>query len=176
MFGRKKKGKGETLRVLDPLAERSGLGPDTVKPACMAIYLAADGPLPLVEWQAEAPGFYIIDLETDNDRLVRAQFTVPHVYFAGSHSHCGCGFNYGRIAQFERDPEELVRKHNSLAAMSEYLAHEIGRVGEIELFACWDGDQAADPEIHRALTPGSLLGEHFFFHARELSLVREDAA
>jgi len=175
VFRRKKK-KAETLRVLDPLAEGSGLGPSTVTPACMTIYLAAEGPLPLVEWRAEAPGFYLADLETENDELVRVQFTSPHVYCAGSHSRCGCGFNYGRIAKFERDPEEMARKRHSLAAMSEYLAHEIGRVGEIELFACWDGDQAADPEIHRDLTPSSLLSERFFFYEKELSVVREDAA
>lgn len=142
----------------------------------MTIYLAAEGPLSFVEWQADAPSFYLAELTTENDDLVRVQFTSSHVYFAGSHSHCGCGFNYGRIAKFERDPEEMARKHRSLAAMSEYLAHEIGRVGEIELFACWDGDQAADPEIRRDLTPDTLLGERFFFYEKELSIVREDAA
>ncbi len=174
MFTRKKKRKA--LRLLDPLSRGAGGGAHSPKPACMAIYLAAEGPLPLIEWCAETPGFYLADLETENDELVRVQFTRPHVYYAGSHTECGCGFNYGRIAKFERDAEELARKHHSLAAMSEYLAHEIGRVGEIELFSCWDGDQAADPELRRDLTPTSLLGESFLFYEKELSVVREDAA
>ena len=162
--------------MLDSLGNGTGGGLHPPKPACMAIYLAAEAPLPLIEWCAEIPGFYLTGLETKNDELVRVQFTRPHIYCAGSHTECGCGFNYGRIAKFERDPEELARKHHSLAAMSEYLAHEIGRVGEIELFSCWDGDQAADPELRRDLTPSSLLGESFFFCERELSVVREDAA
>ncbi len=173
---RKKKRKGETLRVLDPLSAEPHPEPSTPKPPCRTIYIAAEAPLRLIEWDAEMPGFYLADLETENDELVRVQFEKPHVYFAGSHTHCGCGFNYGRIRKFERDPEELARKRHSLAAMSEYLAHEIGRVGEIELFACWDGHQAADPELRRDLTPSSLSGERFFFYDKELSVVREDAA
>lgn len=174
MFRRKKR--RETLRILDPLSKGQRTGQSAARPVCMTIYLASDGPLPLVEWRAEAPGFYLTDLETENDQRVRVQFATPHVYYAGSHSRCSCGFNYGRIAEFERDPEEMGRKHHSMAALSEFLAHEIGRVGEIELFACWDGNQAADPEIRRDLTPGSMLGERFFFYEKELSVVREDAA
>jgi len=154
---RKKKRKGETLRVLDPLSAEPHPEPSTPKPPCRTIYIAAEAPLRLIEWDAEMPGFYLADLETENDELVRVQFEKPHVYFAGSHTHCGCGFNYGRIRKFERDPEELARKRHSLAAMSEYLAH-------------------ADPELRRDLTPSSLLGERFFFYDKELSVVREDAA
>ena len=173
---RKIRKKDRALRILDPSSERSDLGPSIAKPACMTIYLAAEALLRLVEWHAESPGFFLSDLETENDELVRTQFANPHVYVAGSHTHCGCGFNYGRISNFERDPEELARKRHSLATMSEYLIHEISRVGEIELFACWDGDQDADPEIRRDLTPNSLLGERFFFYEKERSVVREDAA
>ena len=173
---RKRRQKAKTLRVVGPSSAGSGRGPRIAKPACATVYLAAEAPLRLIEWRDEMPGFFVADLETKNDELVRVQFAKPYVYFAGSHTHCGCGFNYGRISNFERDPEELARKHHSLAAMSEYLIHEIGRVGEIELFVCWDGDQAAAPEIRRNLTPRSLLGERFFFYEGELSVVRDDAA
>jgi hypothetical protein len=174
VFRRKKK--REQLRVLDPSNESGAERREASKPPCLAIYLAADGPLSLVEWSDESPGFFVTELTTDNDELVREHFSGAHVYYAGSHTHCSCGFNYGRIPEFERDTDLLARKHHSLAAFSEYLAQEIGRVGEIELFCCRDGEQSAAPEITRALSPSLLLGERFFFYEKELSVVREDAA
>lgn len=175
MFRRKKR-RHATLRVLDPVGRGTQHARAGPKPPCLAIYIAADGPLRLVEWDEGSPGFFLTELTTENDELAREQFTEPHVYYAGSHTHCGCGFNYGRTPKFERDAEELARKHHSLAALSEYLAQEIGRVGEIELFCCNEGDQDAEPELRRTLTPRTLLGERFFFYERELSVVREDAA
>lgn len=175
MFRRKKK--PETLRVLDPRTPpRTGRSARASKPACLAIYLSAEGPLHLIDWNEEAPGFFVAELETRNDERVRQNLSGPHIYSAGSHTRCGCGFNYGRVPEFERDAEALSHKFQTMAAFSDYLAQEIGRVGEIELFCCRDGDQDAAPELHRELTPSALLGERFFFYENELSIVREDAA
>jgi hypothetical protein len=142
----------------------------------MAVYLAADSPLQLVAWDDEAPGFHVSVLETERDAAVREQFELPYVYYAGSHTRCGCGFNYGQHAEVESDPHEIAIRQRSMAAMADYLTREIGRVGEIELFACWDGDQAAPAELHRQLTPSTFLSEEFYFYEREHSTIREDAA
>lgn len=143
---------------------------------CMAVYLAADSPLQLIGWDEDLPGFFVSVLETDRDFEVREQFDMPYVYYAGSHTHCGCGFNYGQYAEAESDPQEIARRQRSLAALADYLAREIGRVGEIEMFACWDGDQSAAPVLTRDLTPSSFLAEDFYFYEKELATVREDAA
>ena len=46
------------------------------------------------------------------------------------------------------------------------------RVDELELFACWQGDQAARVEHRRNLTPTDLRRDDFCFLERELSVLR----
>jgi hypothetical protein len=62
---------------------------------CMVVYLAADAPLPLISWDAQAPAFHVKALGSRDDP-VRARFSKPHVYYVGSHEGCGCGFGYGQ--------------------------------------------------------------------------------
>jgi len=50
-----------------------------------------------------------------------------------------------------------------------YLRAELSRVGTIEVFACWDGDQGLEPVHHRTLTPAALERDDFFFIKREHS-------
>ena len=139
---------------------------------CLVVYLAADRPLPLIPWDENARGFHVTELAGEKDEPVRGQFTKPHVYYAGSQLICGCGFNYGQSPESEDDPLELALKAKTLRDMSEYLARALEDGGTIELFACWEGDQAAPPEHRRELTPDSFGEDGFVFEEKELILVR----
>ncbi len=142
---------------------------------CLVIYLAADRPLPLIPWNEHARGFHVTELAGEKDEGVRDQFSKPYVYFAGSHTICGCGFNYGQYPDAEDDPEELVLKTKTLNDMSEYLAGAVEDGGTIELFACWDGDQAAAVEYRREIVPDTIRLEGFGFREKELTVVRRSA-
>jgi hypothetical protein len=135
----------------------------------MAVYIAADQPLALVPWDDAHPAFYVAGV-APSDLQVLGQFTKAHVAYAGSHEGCGCGFQYGEYPEF-REPDEAVARRASLDQFAAYLAHEIPRVGPIELYACWEGDQAAPIEHRRELTPMDLRSEDFFFLQKELSRV-----
>jgi hypothetical protein len=136
---------------------------------CMAVYIAADQPLTLVIWDDAHAAFYLADVD-QADLPVLSQFTKAHVAYAGSHEGCGCGSQYGEYPEF-REPEEAVARRASLDQFAAYLAGELTRVGPIELYACWDGDQTAAVEHRRALTPLDLQSEEVFFLQKELSLV-----
>ena len=136
---------------------------------CMAVYIAADQPLTLVPWDEAHPAFYLAGVD-QADLPVFSQFTKAHVAYAGSHEGCGCGFQYGEYPEF-REPDEAVARRASLDQFAAYLAGELARVGPIELYACWEGDQTAPVEHRRALTPLVLQSEEFFFLQKELSLV-----
>lgn len=58
---------------------------------CYAMYIAADKPLPLLEWDEAHRSFYVREIDA-REQGVRVQFTKPNVYYAGSHIKCGCGF------------------------------------------------------------------------------------
>jgi hypothetical protein len=117
---------------------------------CWVLYLAADRPLPLVAFDPAAPAFNVTEL-TGREVAVRAQFRKPFAYSAGAHTSCGCGFD--RMQANPGHPEELAATERSLSALRDYLARAVEAAGPLELFACWDGDQAAPPERRLALTP-----------------------
>ncbi len=142
---------------------------------CMMIYLAADQPLRMVDWNEADPGFYVSAPAPDEER-VRCQFEKQSVVYAGSHEGCGCGFQYGEYPRDNYEPDELELRRRSLTQFAEYLRVELARVGTIELYACWDGDQEGSPEHHRTLTPSALELDDFFFREKELSTLVEDAA
>ena len=72
-------------------------------------------------------------------------------------------------------PDDIPLRRKSLHDFATYLRDELPRVGTIEIFACWDGDQEAPPEHHRGLTPSAFETETFFFLQKELSTIRPDA-
>ena len=96
---------------------------------CWVLYLAADRPLPLWPFDPKAPALNIAELSPDELR-VRRQFSKPFVYSVGAHTQCGCGFDRGQAN----------------ADLRNYLAAAVSAAGSLELLACWDGDQAAEPD------------------------------
>jgi hypothetical protein len=142
---------------------------------CLMVYLAAAKPLRLVPWIDDAPDFNVTELAADEGR-VAIQFTDLCMAHAGSHEGCGCGFQYAKWPADSYSREEIERGQRSRDAFADYLVSEIGRVGAIQVFACWDGDQEAEPEHRRRLRPSDLRSPDFFFLEKELSaVVSEDA-
>jgi hypothetical protein len=112
---------------------------------CWVLYLAADQPLSLRTFDPGAPAFNVAEL-TGRETAVRVQFSKPFVYSLGAHTSCGCGFDRGQ-AHPDR-PAELEATEVSSQALRSYLDETLEVTGSVELFACWDGDQAAPPD-HR---------------------------
>lgn len=142
---------------------------------CMMVYLAGDLPLREVAWNEDAPAFNASPLAPNDQRVLR-QFSKPHVIYAGSHEGCGCGFQLGEYPAEYVDPVEMSRQRQSLRQFAAYLREETARVGALEVFACWDGDQEAVPEHQRVLTPSSIESDSFFFLEKELSIIAPEAA
>jgi hypothetical protein len=130
------------------------------------VYLAASEPLPLLPWRADRPGFHVEALPRDH--AVRAQISLPALHYAGSHQHCGCGFQLG--PEFEGDdepPEDAVQVRETLAAFADYLEHQLRQRRQIEIVACWSGAEAEPPESRRSITPDALRRPDFRFAESE---------
>jgi len=59
-----------------------------------------------------------------------------------------------------------------LGAFATYLQDALTRVDDLELFACWEGEQEAGVGHRRHLTPTDLRRDDFCFLERELSVLR----
>jgi hypothetical protein len=112
---------------------------------CWVLYLAADRQLSQRPFQPSSPGFNV-SVPSGRETVVRKQFSKPHVYAVGAHTGCGCGFDRGQANPDH--PEELQATEASLQALHGYLGEALELAGSLELFACWDGDQAAAPDHH----------------------------
>ncbi|MFO0960713.1 MAG: hypothetical protein U0800_25305 [Isosphaeraceae bacterium] len=140
----------------------------------MMVYVASGYPLPTLAWDEARPSFYVKEL-SERDEAVRRHFSKPCVYFVGSHEGCGCGFQYGQYEGLEEDCEELASAEESRRRLSEFLVVALRHQPEVELFACWDGDQGATPEYRGRMSPSDLLRDRAHFREKELLVVSEDS-
>jgi len=141
---------------------------------CLALYIAADRQLPLIPWDEKAPVFHVRDLSA-KEQVVRPHFSKPYVYYAGAHEGCGCGFNYGRqYPELEADAGELKAARESVARLSAYLSDAVAAGGAVEVLACWEGDQAKEPQRGRRLTPEEVRLDGFYFKEEQEMLIVED--
>jgi hypothetical protein len=97
---------------------------------CLCFFVASDRPLPLVPWDAQAPGFNTAPL-SELEEPVRRQFSLAQIVYAGAHTRCACGF------QSDLDDPSAVTR--SRAALVQYIG-EVARAGPVEVFVCWEGD------------------------------------
>ncbi len=102
---------------------------------CMVLYVASGEPLEEVPAHVPPMPLSARRIEPDEER-VRQHFTKPHVYFLGSHTGCSCGFDYGHGSDEDAQGRESVRQ---LAA---WLSDAVQKTGEVELYACWNGDES----------------------------------
>jgi hypothetical protein len=129
---------------------------------CLAVYVAADAPLPQSRWREAAPAFYLE--EVPESEGVRKQFRYRHVYYAGSHEGCGCGFS-----KDGRDPAELEKCQETYSALAAVLSAHARRGVKIELFTCWEGEQTVKPEERKTIAVEQLSEPEF--ELKELALL-----
>lgn len=141
---------------------------------CMALYAAADTPLPEIPPvgpPAPPAPLTVRALERD-ERAVRARFTKPYVYFLGADTGCSCGFSYDA----PEDPPAESRASNR--QLRRYLAAAVAQVGPVELYACWGGDEADPPDAQVRITPAYFVDDLDVFELPErwLATVVADAS
>ena len=128
---------------------------------CLAVYLASDRALPEVAWNAKSPAFYLEPVSASEG--VRKQFAHAHVYYAGSHEGCGCGFS-----KDGESGEDLVRCQQNYVALARVTGDAISRGANVQLFTCWEGDQGCEPESVEALDVAMLESPDFELKALQL--------
>ncbi|MCM2372390.1 hypothetical protein [Aporhodopirellula aestuarii] len=140
---------------------------------CLVLYLASNGKLPAIDWDASAPSFYV----TPNDPAASnaaAQFTKTNLAYVGSDNGCGCGFRAEHDYAID-DPEQLASKTDNQRRLHDYLVACLSEEGSVELFSCWSGDESLPREHERTVKISELLSEDFFFLERQLTIVTADS-
>lgn len=100
------------------------------------------------------------------DAPVRDRFSLPFVYFAGSHLGCGCGF------QKYEDDDERDKTQANYTALAGVIRNVLSSTSSVEIFTCWEGDHANEPEFLESVSVSKLLLPEFVLQERQLLRIR----
>lgn len=132
---------------------------------CLAVFVASSATLPLVPWNESRPGFHLRDLHP-SDEVVKSRFSLPHVYRAGSHLGCGCGFAKGEGL------ENPALRQANYDAMAEWLSANLSPGGRVQIFSCERGDEWREPEVVETVALKALASPSFEFQEGRLIKIR----
>jgi len=116
---------------------------------CLALYIAASKPLPVVPWDPKNPAFHVVPLPEDMED-VRSLLPYSHIYYVGSHEGCSCAFNY----EHEFKPALELR---------DYLRTALAVTDEIAGFSCRPGQKKLKVLHSVTISPGAVALPEFFF-------------
>jgi hypothetical protein len=131
---------------------------------CLSVHIASNAPLPVSTWDRDARAFYLEAVPVDAP--VRDRFSLPNVYFVGSHLGCGCGFT-----RYENDDERDKTQAN-YAALAGVIRDVLSSTSSIEIFTSWEGDHANEPELLESVSVSELILPEFELKERQLLRVR----
>jgi len=135
---------------------------------CLAVYLATESTVPPIEWNKESPAFYLEAVE--EGQPVCKQFSLPYVYYAGSHEGCGCGFSKdGEVGP------ELEHYQANYRSLGHTIRAALAQGSKVEVFTCWEGDQGDMPEFIESITPTELEAPNFELKELQFLHVTHDA-
>ena len=144
---------------------------------CFVLYAASRIDPPLIPWNEQLPELYTSEL-SDDCEVVRANFTLPHVFYIGSHDGCGCGFRYIPLeAILQEDAEAIYSEgveHQKYTQpnhrkLFDYIEREFKNEPFLELYGCWSGEEAerstteAEVRLDRIADPGFCFRERGFY-------------
>jgi hypothetical protein len=115
---------------------------------CLAVYIASDAELPLMPY---VQGESVLHAKVDERKPRRLR--RRHAVYVGAHEGCACGFLTDGI-----EPGSVEHEANtkSLAALRDYIS-TAARLSDLNVFACWEGDQQHEPSPVLDVQPGFFI-------------------
>jgi hypothetical protein len=126
---------------------------------CLSVHIASSASPPVSTWNPDARAFYLEPAPIDAP--VRERFSLPNVYFAGTHLGCGCGFT-----RYENDDERDKTQAN-YTALAGVIRDALSQSSSVEIFICWEGDDVIEPELLGSVGVSELLLPEFELNERQ---------
>lgn len=137
---------------------------------CQRLYIASAKPVARVKRSKVAPYLEVWPAGKDEERI-RRHFPArefPHLFIAGAHSPCGCGFPEelaGGKRRFRDEPEE----RHTMARLVELLRPVVSSRPRVQLYLCFIGHEDEEPVGRRSSSLRELQDQNFCF--RDLEIV-----
>src|SRR5213593_2501063 len=129
---------------------------------CQRLYIASSEPLRRLKKTKHEPYLEVRPLE-DGGTRVRRHFReeFEHVYVAGAHVSCGCGFPEHPS---HHKPRKIAQEDRlTMLRLHQYLLPIVGKRPRVQLYLCWWGDEDEKPQAEREAHLGELTDPSFRF-------------
>jgi hypothetical protein len=101
---------------------------------CTDIYIGSNKVLPLIEWNVDAPEFYVRVLDLEGEGIMVSNILKSkYLYEVGSHIGCACGLSYGDWSKKSVSENHSKRVEDVSRLMSYLGQHKISN--EIRVFS-----------------------------------------
>lgn len=109
------------------------------------LYIATAHPLVEAPWDKHSPAFCIQRASSEEAASLNSKFSLPLIYRIGSDEGCACAFEVA--ASCTQDMPKHLRENNEydrprVKQLRAYLRSELKQQGDMEMYFCWDEDQA----------------------------------
>lgn len=122
---------------------------------CYVVYLGTNKKVIASQWDESKPSFFVEKIPSNELESLKNQFSMKHIYYVGSHTHCGCGFSYDE--EFNKEIEDINDSKNDVLKFNELLKEILNTSNECEVFLCWSGDEDEKPECSEIVGPDFFL-------------------
>jgi hypothetical protein len=106
-------------------------------------------------------------------RHFRKEF--EHVYVAGAHVSCGCGFPEHPSGELDKPVKIAHEDKLTMLRLHQHLQPIVGKRPQVQLYLCWWGDEDEKPRHERVVRLGELTDPLFRFKRMEILSVRRDS-
>src|SRR5436309_426807 len=143
---------------------------------CQRLYIASREPLRPLKKTKHEPYLDVRPLGDVGTR-VRLHFRkeFEHVYVAGAHVLCGCGFPEHPSGELDKPLKIAHEDRLTMRRLHQYLQQNVGKLPRVQLYLCWWGDEDEKPRHERAVRLGELTDPLFRFKRMEILSVRRDS-
>jgi hypothetical protein len=131
---------------------------------CLSVHIASDLPLSVSTWNPDARAFYLDAVPIDAP--ARGRFSLPNVYFVGTHLGCGCSFT-----RYENDDERDKTQANYTALVG-VIRDVLSSTSSLDIFTYWENNHALEAEFIESVSVSDLLLPEFVLQERHLLRVR----
>lgn len=138
-------------------------------------HMATKSYVPRTGWNKDSPSFHTSDLSEENKDVI-TQFSLPNVTYIGSDSCCGCGFKHALIHGRQWlpviDNEDSADIINNQIQLFNFIKNNLFDQEFVEIYGCWDGDFADQPEDKQEIALNDILEPDFYFKEGMLYIVK----
>ncbi len=138
---------------------------------CLAVYIELEFKLPIVKWSDDKVNdpFVFFKHISGKDEHATSKLSLPYIYYVGTNTGCGCGFNYSEwyledVKFSDEDMERIRITRGNYKLLHDILSNlKKQDKAKYEVFVCWEGDQKKDIKAVQEILLDDLIDKNFYF-------------